>query len=70
MAFGTPPRQWKRGVEGGIQLGGKVWGQGGVALDKRGLVVVELAGSLSRDQLKEEEDKGTGRLGLGKLRGH
>ena len=47
-----------------------MWGQGGVALDKRGLVVVELAGSLSRDQLKEEEDKGTGRLGLGKLKGH
>ena len=41
-----------------------------MALDKRGLVAVELACSLSRDQLKEEEDKGTGRLGLGKLRGH
>ena len=41
-----------------------MWGQGGVALDKRGLVAVELACSLSRDQLKEEEGKGTGKLGL------
>ena len=60
----------KRGIQLGHVQRGRVWGRGGVALDKRGLVVVELAGSLSRDQLKEEEDKGTGRLGLGKLRGH
>ena len=41
-----------------------MWGQGGVVLDKRGLVAVELACSLSRDQLKEEQGKGTGKLGL------
>ena len=41
-----------------------MWGRGGVALDKHGLVAVGLACSLSRDQLslEEEEDKGTGRL--------
>ena len=51
MAFSEPQRRWYRGVERGIQLGnvrrGKVLGRGGVALEKRGLVAVELACSSS-----------------------
>lgn len=41
----------KRGIQLGHVQRGRVWGRGGVALDKHGLVAVELAGSLSRDQL-------------------
>ena len=56
----------KRGIQLGHVRRGRVWGRGGVALDKHGLVAVGLACSLSRDQLslEEEEDKGTGRLEL------